>query len=234
MHIVSHASRPAGPRLALHLSWVLLNPGGCHAATPAAGAAPSCMACPGPLPAALPVIPQAWCDLPLNAAASCVGMVVCAGMVASMSPLPVIGVPVKGSSTDGMDSLLSIVQMPRGIPVATVAINNAANAGLLAIRIIASASPDSPLLQKYAPPPSSSTDRQTLAFPAVGAIAKGVYRSVNTPCTELATYQSEACCSSSGVACRMLEYQADLESMVLEKAEKLEGEGWERYLETMA
>jgi 5-(carboxyamino)imidazole ribonucleotide mutase len=58
------------------------------------------------------------------------------GMVASLTPLPVIGVPVKTSSLSGLDSLLSIVQMPRGIPVATVAINNAKNAGLLAARII--------------------------------------------------------------------------------------------------
>ncbi|KAG8750118.1 phosphoribosylaminoimidazole carboxylase ade2 [Serendipita sp. 396] len=58
------------------------------------------------------------------------------GMVASMTALPVIGVPVKGSTLDGVDSLYSIVQMPRGIPVATVAINNATNAGLLAARII--------------------------------------------------------------------------------------------------
>ena len=58
------------------------------------------------------------------------------GMLASVTHLPVIGVPVKTSSLDGMDSLLSIVQMPRGVPVATVAINNATNAGLLAARII--------------------------------------------------------------------------------------------------
>ncbi len=58
------------------------------------------------------------------------------GMVAAMTPLPVIGVPVKGSTLDGVDSLHSIVQMPRGIPVATVAINNATNAALLAIRIL--------------------------------------------------------------------------------------------------
>jgi phosphoribosylaminoimidazole carboxylase len=58
------------------------------------------------------------------------------GMVASLTPLPVVGVPVKGSHTDGLDSLLSIVQMPRGIPVATVAIQNATNAGLLAVRIL--------------------------------------------------------------------------------------------------
>jgi 5-(carboxyamino)imidazole ribonucleotide mutase len=58
------------------------------------------------------------------------------GMVAAMTPLPVIGVPVKGKYLDGMDSLLSIVQMPGGIPVATVAINGAKNAGLLAVRIL--------------------------------------------------------------------------------------------------
>lgn len=58
------------------------------------------------------------------------------GMVASMTPLPVIGVPVKTSTLNGLDSLLSIVQMPGGIPVATVAINNAKNAGLLAARIL--------------------------------------------------------------------------------------------------
>ncbi len=59
------------------------------------------------------------------------------GMVASLTNLPVIGVPIKGSSLDGLDSLLSIVQMPAGIPVATVAINNAKNAALLAARILA-------------------------------------------------------------------------------------------------
>jgi 5-(carboxyamino)imidazole ribonucleotide mutase len=57
-------------------------------------------------------------------------------MVASLTELPVIGVPVLTSSLSGLDSLLSIVQMPRGIPVATVAINNARNAGLLAARIL--------------------------------------------------------------------------------------------------
>lgn len=58
------------------------------------------------------------------------------GMVASITTLPVIGVPVKLKSLDGMDSLLSIVQMPGGVPVATVAINNAKNAGLLAVQIL--------------------------------------------------------------------------------------------------
>lgn len=59
------------------------------------------------------------------------------GMVAALSPLPVIGVPVKTSTLSGVDSLYSIVQMPRGIPVATVAIGNAKNAGLLAVQMLA-------------------------------------------------------------------------------------------------
>jgi 5-(carboxyamino)imidazole ribonucleotide mutase len=58
------------------------------------------------------------------------------GMVASNTTLPVIGVPVKASSLEGLDSLLSIVQMPAGVPVATVAINNAKNAGILAAQIV--------------------------------------------------------------------------------------------------
>lgn len=60
------------------------------------------------------------------------------GMVASLTTLPVIGVPVSITKLDGMDSLLSIVQMPAGIPVATVAIDNSHNAGLLAVKILAS------------------------------------------------------------------------------------------------
>jgi 5-(carboxyamino)imidazole ribonucleotide mutase len=63
------------------------------------------------------------------------------GMLASVTPLPVIGVPVPLKYLDGMDSLLSIVQMPGGIPVATVAIGNAKNAGILAARIIATSDP---------------------------------------------------------------------------------------------
>ena len=58
------------------------------------------------------------------------------GMVASLTPLPVIGVPVTVNSLNGLDALLSIVQMPSGVPVATVAIDNAFNAGLLAARIL--------------------------------------------------------------------------------------------------
>jgi 5-(carboxyamino)imidazole ribonucleotide mutase len=63
------------------------------------------------------------------------------GMVASATPLPVIGVPVPLAKLDGLDSLLSIVQMPAGVPVATVSIGGARNAGLLAVRILASADP---------------------------------------------------------------------------------------------
>lgn len=58
------------------------------------------------------------------------------GMTASFTTLPVIGVPVKSKSLDGLDSLLSIVQMPKGVPVATVSIGNAANAALLALQIL--------------------------------------------------------------------------------------------------
>jgi 5-(carboxyamino)imidazole ribonucleotide mutase len=63
------------------------------------------------------------------------------GMVASLTPLPVIGVPIPLSQLDGLDSLLSIAQMPAGVPVATVAVGNARNAGLLAVRILAASDP---------------------------------------------------------------------------------------------
>jgi 5-(carboxyamino)imidazole ribonucleotide mutase len=63
------------------------------------------------------------------------------GMVASATPLPVIGVPVPLAKLDGLDSLLSIVQMPAGVPVATVAVGGARNAGLLAVRILAASDP---------------------------------------------------------------------------------------------
>jgi 5-(carboxyamino)imidazole ribonucleotide mutase len=63
------------------------------------------------------------------------------GMVAAATPLPVIGVPVPLKYLDGMDSLLSIVQMPAGVPVATVSVGGARNAGLLAVRILAAADP---------------------------------------------------------------------------------------------
>jgi 5-(carboxyamino)imidazole ribonucleotide mutase len=68
------------------------------------------------------------------------------GMLASVTPLPVIGVPVPLAHLDGLDSLLSIVQMPAGVPVATVAVGNARNAGLLAVRILAAS--DEPLRRK--------------------------------------------------------------------------------------
>ncbi|HST67301.1 MAG TPA: 5-(carboxyamino)imidazole ribonucleotide mutase [Mycobacteriales bacterium] len=63
------------------------------------------------------------------------------GMVAALTPLPVVGVPVPLAHLDGLDSLLSIVQMPAGIPVATVAVGGARNAGLLAVRILAAGDP---------------------------------------------------------------------------------------------
>jgi 5-(carboxyamino)imidazole ribonucleotide mutase len=63
------------------------------------------------------------------------------GMLASVTPLPVIGVPVPLAHLDGLDSLLSIVQMPTGVPVATVAVGAARNAGLLAVRILAASDP---------------------------------------------------------------------------------------------
>ncbi|MCO5230564.1 MAG: 5-(carboxyamino)imidazole ribonucleotide mutase [Chitinophagales bacterium] len=64
------------------------------------------------------------------------------GMVAAISPLPVIGVPVQSKTLSGWDSLLSIAQMPGGVPVATVAINGAKNAGLLAVQILSVAQPE--------------------------------------------------------------------------------------------
>lgn len=99
------------------------------------------------------------------------------GMVASMTPLPVIGVPVKTRTLNGVDSLHSIVQMPPGIPVATVAINGAKNAGILAASIIGS--------------------------------------------------------GDDGILDKVDKYKADLEEMVLGKAEKLEKLGYEDYLDQM-
>lgn len=65
-----------------------------------------------------------------------------AGVIAGITPLPVIGLPIKSSTMDGMDSLLSTVQMPKGVPVATVAINGGENAGLLAVQILSLKYPD--------------------------------------------------------------------------------------------
>jgi phosphoribosylaminoimidazole carboxylase len=95
------------------------------------------------------------------------------GMLASNTPLPVIGVPVKGSAIDGMDSLLSIVQMPKGVPVACVAVDNCTNAALLALRIL------------------GLKDEKVLEL--------------------------------------MEWYMKDMESEVVEKAERLEGMSWEEY-----
>lgn len=85
------------------------------------------------------------------------------GMVASCTTLPVIGVPVRGSNLEGMDSLLSIVQMPRGIPVATVAINNSTNAALLAIRMLSiSDSKCQEQLEQYAKDMAAASRRKVL------------------------------------------------------------------------
>ena len=65
-----------------------------------------------------------------------------AGVLAATTPLPVIGLPMKSSTMDGLDSLLSVVQMPKGVPVATVAINGAENAAILALQILAAGDPD--------------------------------------------------------------------------------------------
>ena len=96
------------------------------------------------------------------------------GMVAALTPLPVIGVPIKAKSLEGLDSLLSIVQMPPGIPVATVGINAAKNAGILAAEIIGASDP---------------------------AIQK-----------------------------KVMEYKEKLKGSVVEKAEKLEKIGYQKYL----
>lgn len=99
------------------------------------------------------------------------------GMTASHTHLPVIGVPIRGSNLEGMDSLLSIVQMPRGIPVATVAINNSKNAAILAAQILG------------------------LKYPEIAEKIK--------------------------------KFKADLEQEVLKKAEKLESQGYQKYLKQM-
>lgn len=64
-----------------------------------------------------------------------------AGVLAATTPLPVIGIPMKSSTMDGLDSLLSVVQMPKGVPVATVAIDGAENAAILAVQMLAAADP---------------------------------------------------------------------------------------------
>jgi 5-(carboxyamino)imidazole ribonucleotide mutase len=92
------------------------------------------------------------------------------GMLAAVTPLPVIGVPVPLAHLDGLDSLLSIVQMPAGVPVATVAVGNARNAGLLAVRILAAS--------------DEGLREQMVAFQAAmrdAAQAKGDAVRLNTP-----------------------------------------------------
>lgn len=89
--------------------------------------------------------PQAAEEFAKNAEANGIGVIVAAagkaahlgGVLAAYTTIPVIGLPIKSSTLDGLDSLLSIVQMPPGIPVATVAIDGAENAGILAVQILA-------------------------------------------------------------------------------------------------
>lgn len=90
------------------------------------------------------------------------------GMAAALSPLPVIGVPVKTSSLSGQDSLLSIVQMPAGVPVATVAINGARNAGILAAQILGTA--DEALLDRVA---RFKQDLETRVLEKAGRMERG-------------------------------------------------------------
>jgi 5-(carboxyamino)imidazole ribonucleotide mutase len=90
------------------------------------------------------------------------------GMAAALSPLPVIGVPVKTSSLSGQDSLLSIVQMPAGVPVATVAINGARNAGILAAQILGTG--DEALLDRVA---RFKQDLETRVLEKAGRVERG-------------------------------------------------------------
>lgn len=88
--------------------------------------------------------PKQAADFASNAEANGIEIIIAAagkaahlgGVLAAFTPLPVIGIPVKSSTLDGLDSLLSTVQMPKGVPVATVAIDGAENAGLLAVQIL--------------------------------------------------------------------------------------------------
>jgi 5-(carboxyamino)imidazole ribonucleotide mutase len=83
-----------------------------------------------------------------------------AGVVAAFSPLPIIGVPIKSKSLEGLDSLLSVVQMPSGVPVATVAINGAKSAGILAAQILGV---DNPSIQKKILDYKANMEREVLA-----------------------------------------------------------------------
>ena len=89
------------------------------------------------------------------------------GMLAAHSPLPVVGVPVQSASLNGLDSLLSIVQMPRGVPVATVAIGGGANAGLLAVQILATS--DAGLMGKL----QAARERRIAAVEEMDARVRG-------------------------------------------------------------
>ena len=88
--------------------------------------------------------PKLACDFAAAAKANGFGVIICAagkaahlaGIIAAHTTLPVIGIPIKSSTMDGLDSLLSTVQMPKGIPVATVAIDGADNAGILAVQML--------------------------------------------------------------------------------------------------
>ncbi len=88
--------------------------------------------------------PKQACDFSSNAKANGFGVIICAagkaahlaGVIAAHTTLPVIGIPIKSSTLDGLDALLSTVQMPKGIPVATVAIDGADNAAILAVQIL--------------------------------------------------------------------------------------------------
>jgi len=82
-----------------------------------------------------------------------------AGVIAALSPLPIIGVPIKSKSLEGLDSLLSIVQMPAGVPVATVGINQARNAGILAVQILGV---DNPSIQKKVLDYKANLEREVL------------------------------------------------------------------------
>ena len=102
--------------------------------------------------------PDAAAEYAKNAAANGVDVIIAAagkaahlaGVLAAFTTLPVIGIPMKSSTLDGLDSLLSMVQMPKGIPVATVAVDGADNAGILAAQILALKHPEiSPLLAKF-------------------------------------------------------------------------------------
>lgn len=89
------------------------------------------------------------------------------GMLAAVTTLPVVGVPVPLARLDGLDSLLSIVQMPAGVPVATVSIGGARNAGLLAVKILATADPDlSAALERFAADLEASVEEKNAALKA--------------------------------------------------------------------